>query len=270
MPRVAITVVAVSIAAGGALVPGLAGAQQPADLAFALSPATPATASTLGIVADGSAPGIQGRLLRSAAIDAQRGFKIDPAAVTGPCSPADIAASNCPETSRVGRGNATVTANGFFTIPVTIDAFLAAPPVAGDTAGLALTIAAVGKRATSVGRIVPMATGPIGYEVRFDGLDRVTPPAGVTLRLDRLELTLRASRVERRRVTVRKRVRYTDKKGHRRTKIVRKRVLRRINHAFITTPRTCTTGVWTARGTITFADDSTLVRELSAPCQAAP
>jgi hypothetical protein len=187
------------------------------------------------------------------------------------CTPAQATASACPEASRVGRGTAAVVANTVFgPLDVTgqIDVFLAAPPVPGDLAGVVVMVTALNEKHSSGGRITPLATGPFGYEVRFEGLDQsVQPPQGVTVSLKRLEVTLGASLVEKRRVTVRKRVRYRDTRGRRRTKIVRRRVVRKIRHSFIRNPRTCA-GSWTSHGTIGFADGSTIERDLSVACQA--
>jgi hypothetical protein len=269
LSRIAATVLTALIA-GVTLLPVSVRAQDPPDLSIALEPAAPSLPATLRVVADGSGAGIAGRLPRSVVLAIQRGFKLDPAAVAALCRPDQAAASACADDSRVGAGSAAVTANTAFgpmDVAAQIRAFLAPPPAPGDLAGMVITVSALGRRQSSIGRITPLAAGPFGYEVRFEALDQaVEPPEGVTITFKRLELALAASRVESRKVVRRKRVRYRDRRGRRRTKVVRRRVVRKISHAFITTPAACA-GSWTARGTVGFADGSSLERDLSVACR---
>ena len=176
-----------------------------------------------------------------------RGLRINPRAVARRCTDEQADAFNCPARSRIGSGSAEGRAE---TSPVTgidftatIDVFLAPRRQVGDIAGVVVQIREPqsGQRFTVKGRIIPIAAGPFGSELRFEGLDGGGElPPGVTVTLRRVQITAGAQRVVRRRVTVRR-------NG------MRRRVTRRFRYTLLRNPRTCTSP-WPYRLRVVYRD----------------
>jgi hypothetical protein len=171
----------------------------------------------------------------SAVLSIARGFRFDRRARKQRCSDEQAANFNCPEASRVGRGTADVTATG----PIfpggsqkyvaKIDVFLTHPQQRGDIAGFVVQVSesTTGVRGSGRARLVRHRSGPYGSQLRFDSIPASPSlPPGFSVRVDRIQVRLGASR----RIRVRRRV-------HGRTRRVRKRVY------LIRNPRTCS-GSW--------------------------
>ena len=183
---------------------------------------------------------------RSLHLQGTRGLRINPRAVARRCTDEQADAYNCPERSRIGRGTAEGRAEaGLIGTDFTadIDVFLAPRRQAGDIAGVVVQVREPqsGERFSVKGRIIPLADGPFGSELRFEGLDGGGQlPPGVTVTLRRVQLTAGARRVVRRRVTVRR--------GGK-----RRRVTRRFRYTLLRNPRTCTSP-WPYRLRVVYSD----------------
>lgn len=230
-------------------------AQTPADTKIDLAPNRAGAPSTLRVDVDGTATDSDSRTPKSLALDVQRGFKVDVRSRAGRCTDAQAKDLNCPADSRIGKGEAVVSATFLGTsqdYTATLGIFLARAKVAGDLAAVVVTISEpkTGTRRAVTGRLRRLASGPFGHQLAVEGLDSAQSqvPAGVTIKLKRLTLTAGASRrvVETRTV-----------KG--------KRVRRTVTRHLITNPPTCS-GTWRALTTSTFADGTKLERELRSAC----
>jgi hypothetical protein len=187
-------------------------------------------------------------------LSVQRGFRLDPRSRARRCSPQQAQNFNCPQASRIGGGEAIVTASGAL-IPsgsqdftASIDLFLAPPPQNRGLAGLVVAVEepTTGQRGTATGRVVRRASGPYGYELRFDDLSGgQSPPPGITIELKRLELRTGARR--------------TVSVGHGENR-------HRITYNLITNPLTCD-GSWNGHAALTFSDGSSIERDLAAACR---
>ena len=236
-----------------------ASAQAP-GVTVTLSPNTAGRSSTLVLSADGQADQVNGRIPRSAVISVQRGFRVDPRARAARCTSSQASSFSCPAASRIGTGQAIVTASGAFVpggsqdFTASIELFLGAAAQRGDVAGVVVVVRepTTGQRGTGTGRIVRLASGPYGYELRFDRIPAQTPPPGVTIRLKRLDLRAGARRT----VTVRRTVR---RGGRRRT------VRRRVTYSLITNPTSCD-GSWNGHAAVGFTDGSSLEGDVTSPC----
>jgi hypothetical protein len=202
--------------------------------------------------------------------DFQPGFGFDPDAVAERCSPGQASGGACPEASRIGSGQAVVTASGPFLAPggqdftATIDLFLAPPVQTGDLAGVVLQVSVpnMGRRSLT-GRILRLPPGPFGTELRFEGLDQAgQAPPGYSATLKQLDVTVGAHRSVTTTRKVRRRVRTRHGRRRTRTRTVRHTVA----HDLITNPATCD-GAWEGRLTVHYSDhDDT--QDLSTPCTA--
>lgn len=162
------------------------------------------------------------------------------------------------------------------TFTAALAAHLDKPEQAGDLGSIRVSFSEpqTGTKGSASGRIVPVADGPYGIELRFEGIDGggALPP-GTTVELQELTLRAGARSVERKRVTRRVRVKLKRPRRSRktgrliRTKVVRRRVVKRIPHDLITNPSTCG-GTFVALGTVRFTDDTDLSRELATRCSA--
>ena len=245
-----------------AVLAGAAVAQVPGD-PVRVNPSRAGAASHLIVdVRASEDPAAGGRSPQSAVLSAATGFKFDPRARPERCSAERAKAFDCPTASRIGTGTANATvSNGFFSQPVTIDvnAFLGPPPQSGDVAGVVLQFRerSTGQRGTTTGRVVK--TG--GLEVRFDDLSGAAqPPDGFTVRVDRIQLDVGASRTER--VTVCcKTVRRNGKKK----KVKYKKNVRR---DLIRNPRTCG-GSWPYQFRLRYSASDESVRDGTVACTAA-
>ena len=240
------------------LLPASIAALALAPAAVAQAPATKITfnpdqagkGSTLSVEVQGD-EAFAGRTPRTVSVLVQRGFKLEPKARSVSCSDPD----NCPAASRIGSGRAVIVAEGSiftggpqeFTAELTL--YLAKAQVKGDRAGLVITYREprTGASGRLVGRVIRLASGPYGYELRTEGLDSTAPSfPGVTARLRSLQFTAGARR------TVR------IKRKRRRA--------RKVTYHLITNPSTCD-GAWENRVRAEFPDGTTAERELTSPCQ---
>ena len=227
-----------------------------------LQPNLAGRASSLVVVVEGQTGQADGRVPTSAVLSVQRGFRVDPRSRAVRCSARQAQSFACPEASRIGTGQATVTARGLLVpggaqdFTASIALFLSPPDPITDVAGVvvAVTEPSTGRRGTATGRIVRRARGPYGYELRFDRFPTTpAPPPGITVELKRLDLRAGARRT----VTIIRTVR---------SGTTRRRVRRRVTYSLITNPSTCN-GSWTARAALSFQDGSSLASNLSTPCR---
>jgi hypothetical protein len=236
-----------------AAVASAATAQTP-GLTIRLDPNLIGRPSSLLVEAEGQSGQTDGRVPRSVVLSVQRGFVIDPRSRAARCSPRQARNFNCPRASRIGGGQAVVTASGAI-IPggsqdftASIDLFLAPPPRNHDVAGLVVAIEepTTGQRGTATGRIVRRGSGPYGYELRFEDLGAgQAPPPGITIELKRLDL----------------------RTGARRSVVVGRGDNRhRVTYSLITNPSACD-GTWNGHAVLSFSDGSSEERGLSAACR---
>jgi hypothetical protein len=235
---------------------------QDTTISGGLTPNTPGAGAAVHIDVSGLAPEIAGSLPESVALGLQRGFKLDVRSVATRCTGSDQASGTCPAASRIGSGHAVVSTSGFLNqdIPATIDVFLGDPVQAGDLASAVVVFGAVGATRVARTRLLVPATGPVGYELRFDGIAAAVPTIpGVRFGLRSLSLDLGAQR----KVTkiTHKRVRVT-RHGHRVT--VRRKVKKRVTYNLLTNPKTCTVA-WGVRLTVRVAG-ADRVRDIGVPC----
>lgn len=262
----------------GLLAPAGAAAA-PADIAISLSPNRAGAGTTLSATVRGGDE-LQGRQASGFVLSAQRGFRFDPGAVAGRCSAAQASDDACPSDAEIGSGRAVIVAKNLLllggrqTFTAALTAHLGKPEQAGDLGSIRVGFSEPQTqiKGTATGRIVPVASGPYGIQLRFEGIDGggALPP-GTTVELQELNLTAGARRIERKRVTRRVRVKLKHPRRSRktgkliRTKLVRRTRTKRIVHDLITNPSSCS-GSFVALGEVNFADGGTLMRELSAPC----
>ncbi|HWE11630.1 MAG TPA: hypothetical protein VG325_19945 [Solirubrobacteraceae bacterium] len=227
----------------------------PADtVSLTLSPSKAGRRSTVHVLAQGPFPGVSGGAT-SVVVDAARGFKADPRAVSVLCSAAQASARACPAASQIGHGTiathvTTSIGAGSGDYNITADSYLAPKQQAGDIAGvvlLASTQTATGPQYfDTTGRLLKPASGPYGVELRFDNFPAVQSPVpGVTLTatVNSIELFAGASR----KVT-------TGTGKHRRTK----------TYSLFTNPPTCRR-TWTGRFMAVFTT-GTVTRTLTTAC----
>jgi hypothetical protein len=199
--------------------------------------------------------GASGEGAQSLSLALPRGLRFDRRAVSDLCLPGQAAAANCPEGSSIGRGHTEVTFSGYLEpddsvdVISRIDAYLAPAAEPGDAAGMVLQLTElVSKQRTYFsGRIVPLDSGPYGYELRVDSLPTGQPPPPVTATFKRLRLFLQA----RRKVVKRKKVRG-------------RRVKKRVRYHLFRNPKSCG-GTWRYELRVRFASGQER-RPGSAPC----
>jgi hypothetical protein len=254
-----------SILATAALLAAPAAAQVPGD-AVRVDPDTAGEGSHLILDIRGSEdPKANGRAPTQAVIAATQGFKFDTRARSEKCSEAQAKAFDCPGNSKIGSGTANATAsNGVITQAVVADVsiFLGGPAQSGDAAGVWVIFRerSSGSHGYIFGRVVKLGTsGPFGLEVRFDelGTANQAAPQGFTVRVDRIQAEVGASRTEKvtvccktvRRNGVKKRVKY------------KKNVIRNL----ITNPRTCD-GSWEYQVRVRYSPTEESVRDGSMAC----
>jgi hypothetical protein len=245
-----------------------------ADVTVTLSPNVAGKPSTVTVDASGTDPDFNGRIPQSVILAIQRGFVFDRRAVAALCSAQQAQSLSCPESSRIGSGSATVTASGAL-VPggsqdytAQIDIFAAAPSTAGDLADIVIEVSTPGGKVGGKGRLVPIATGTFGYEVRFDNLPSPgqSLPPGVTVTLKRLQVTVGVHRTVTSTKIVKKRVKVKRRRRHgRRYRIVRRKVTIRRSYNLITNPSTCA-GTWAAQLRVRFSDGQELVRDRQTAC----
>jgi hypothetical protein len=227
-----------------------------------LTPNTPGAGSRVHVEVNGSAPELAGTLPESVALGVQRGFALDVRAVAVRCTGGALTSGTCPAASRIGTGQAVVRASGLLSrdIPATLDVFLADPVESADVASAVVVMSAVGVSRGVRTRLLAPATGPVGYELRLEGIASAVPAIpGVSFGLRSLSLDLGT----RRRVTktTYKHVRVTR---HGRRVTVRRKVRRRVTYDLLRNPTTCG-GAWVVRLTVRVAGvDSS--RDVGVPC----
>ena len=257
MRRITLTTTAALI-----LVLAAAARAQETTITGGLTPNTPAAGARVHVEVSAAAPELAGALPESVALGVQRGFAFDKRAVAVSCTGDAVTTGACPAASRIGTGQAVVRASGLLNqdIPATIDVFLADPVQSADVASAVVVIGAAGLSRAVRTRLLAPATGPIGYELRLEGIASAVPAVpGVTFGLRSLSLDLGA----RRRVTktTTKRVKVT-RDGRRVT--VRRKVKRRVTYNLLRNPKTCS-GAWGVRLTVRVAG-ADQVRDIRVPC----
>src|ERR1044071_3475939 len=93
-------------------------AAQDATMSTSLTPNAPGVGSKLHLEVSGAAPELAGAVPESLTLVVQRGFAVDGAAVAQRCDADHAAIGDCPESSRVGSGQALVHASGLLTADV--------------------------------------------------------------------------------------------------------------------------------------------------------
>jgi hypothetical protein len=238
---------------------------QDATITGGLTPNKAGAGSRVHIDVAGTAPELAGSLPESVALGVQRGFAFDARAVAVTCTGAALTTGACPAASRIGTGQAVVRASGLLNqdIPATLDVFLAARVQPADVASAVVLITGAGFSRAVRTRLSAPATGPVGYELRLDGVAAAVPAIpGVTFALRSLTLDVGASRKVTK--TTNKRVRVT-RNGRRVT--VRRKVKRRVTYNLLRNPKTCSGGVWAVRLTVRVAAVDR-VRDVGVPCTA--
>jgi hypothetical protein len=226
------------------------GAQSAEDVTVTLDPAAAGKPSRLTVVASGEATSSGQEQPQSLSLFIARGFKVDPRSRAKRCSEQQRLDLSCPAESRVATGTAQGSATFFgqtFPFSATIEAFLAPRAQPGDIAGVAVVVREQSSGRTGSGKARLLRTGdsgPFGIELRFDEFPAADVPAGVTVKLDRLELSVKASR----RVRVK---RPRRKPRYRRYHLIRN-------------PRECS-GSWPFQARVQFPS-SELVRDGSVAC----
>jgi hypothetical protein len=250
----------------GAVLAAPAAAQAPGD-PVKVDPATAGKASHLIVDIRGSEdPKANGRPPTQAVLAATQGFKFDPRARAARCSESQAKAFNCPSDSRIGSGTANATvSNGVITQPVVADVsiFLAPPGQSGDAAGVHVLVKerSSGSQGRIFGRVVKLgASGPFGIEVRFDDLGSASSaaPEGFTVKVDRLQANVGASRTEKVTVCCKTVVRNGVKKKVKYRKKVRRDLIRN--------PRTCD-GAWEYQVRLRYSASDESVRDGSVACE---
>ena len=236
-------------------------AQAQTTITGGLTPNTAGAGSTVHVEIGGAAAELAGQLPESIALGVQRGFGFDARAVAVRCSGAALTTGDCPAQSRIGSGQAVVHVSGFLNldVPATIDVFLADRVQPADVASAVVVIKGAGASGVVRTRLLALAGGPIGYELRLEGIAAAAPKVpGVTLALRSLTLDIGARRKTTKTTT--KRVRVT-RNGRRVT--VRRKVKRRVTYNLLRNPKTCT-GAWGVRLTLRVAGTDRL-RDVAIP-----
>jgi hypothetical protein len=209
-------------------------------------------------------PQANGRSPQSVVMAVTQGFKFDPRARSERCSDAQAKAFDCPGNSKIGSGTANITAsNGVFTQPLVADVqiFLAPPVKSGDAAGVVLYVKerSTGQQGTTTGRIVK-TSGSFGLEVRFEDLAGAQQaPEGFTVRIDRFQTDVGASRYEKVKVCCK-----TVKKNGKKKKV---KYLKKVRRDLIVNPKTCG-GSWAYQVRLRYSATEESVRDGAAPCSA--
>ena len=238
-----------------------ASAQDPAVSAV-LTPNTPGAGSSVHVAVGGTAPELAGALPESIVLGVQRGFALDVRAVAARCTGDAVTSGACPPASRIGTGQAIVHASGFLNqdIPATIDIFLADPVQPTDVASAVVLISGAGLSRAVRTRLVAPATGPIGYELRLEGIAASVPAVpGVSFALSSLSLDIGARRKVTKTTTKRVRVKRNGKRV-----TVRRKVRRRVTYDLLRNPKTCG-GAWGVRLTVRVAG-ADRVRNIAVAC----
>jgi hypothetical protein len=209
-------------------------------------------------------PQANGRSPQGSVLAVTSGFKFDTRARAERCSPERAKGFDCPGDSQIGTGTVNVTAsNGAFSQPLVADmkVFLAPPVQSGDAAGVVLYVKerSTGQQGTTTGRIVKTA-GQFGLEVRFDDLSGAAQaPDGFTLRVDRFQADVGASRYEKVKVCCK-----TIRKNGKKKKV---RYTKKVRRDLIVNPKTCA-GSWAYQVRLRYSPTEESVRDGSVACSA--
>lgn len=201
------------------------------------------TARDLPPEPDGAAP------VDVLALALQKGFVTDAKGAPARCNSADTSEMRCPETARIGSGQAVLEVSylgGRQDYTATLQLFV----VSSTRVALQIDEPQTGTRASVNGQLLP--NGRLGGpELRFEGLSKAVPepPPGFTARLKSFEMTVGRKRTVTRRV---------------RTRSGKRRKVRR-TYTVVRTPKTCA-GAWNATLVIARTDGSETAQALSAPC----
>lgn len=174
-------------------------------------------ASTLKLDASGSTAALKSDDTPSKVVLAlTRGLGFDSRAVARRCTDSQASQNACPSSSRGGRGTAdfhvtNATGMTVFTGRADIGVFLA-PRSRGDIGDVQVVVSAAGMTGSAHGKLVRVARGPFGSELRFAIPMTKGVPMGFKVTVDRLRLSTGARR------TISVRVR---RRGHR-TRTVRR------------------------------------------------
>ena len=248
--------------------PAGAHAQGAGNATVTLNPAQAGKPTRLSLTATGDAVSSGQQPPKSVSLLVNRGFRIDPRSRAARCSAAQARAFNCPPASRIAtgqaRGSATVPVFGAVQFSADIQAFLAPRAQPGDIAGVVILAreSRSGRQGAVNGRLLRVATGPFGTELRFENFDlanRQAPP-GSSARLDSFTLSVQARRRVRKVRIVKRRVR--TRRG---TRIRRRRKMRIRRYYLIRNPRVCA-GSWAYQVRATFPSAPEYVRDGSVPC----
>ena len=247
-----------------ALLLALAASAQAQDTTISggLTPNTAGAGSRVHVDVAGAAPELAGALPDSIVLGVQRGFALDVRAVATRCTGAAATSGQCPADSRIGTGQAVVHASGLVNrdFPAQLDVFLADPVQQGDVASAVVLVSGAGISRAVRTRLVAPASGPVGYELRLEGIAGAVPAIpGVTLSLSSLSLDIGARRKVTK--TTHKRVRVT-RNGRRVT--VRRKVRRRVTYDLLRNPKTCN-GTWAVQLTVRVAG-ADHVRDIGVAC----
>jgi hypothetical protein len=246
--RVATLSVPAAILAAIASLAGPASAAEP----LVLNPNEAGEGTRLEIDVD---PRSGGEEPQSLSLMLKRGFRLDTRSVSALCTVPQANSGSCPEGSSIGRGHTEVTLSGYLEpddsadVISRIDAYLAPAAQPGDSAGMVLQLTElISKQRTHLtGRIIPVASGLFGYELRVDSLPTGEPPPPVTATFKRLRLFIQA----RRKVVKTKKVRG-------------RKVKKRIRYHLFRNPRNCP-GSWSYEVRIRLASREER-RAGAAPC----
>lgn len=189
-----------------------------------------------------------------------RGLEIDHRARPRHCFDEAAANSDCREDSRIGQGTIEVTARGDLfgggerKYVADIEIFQTGRREPGDIIGIVVQFdePQTNYHHFVKGRIVPVASGPYGAEVRIEDLREVARPAALELTVDRVQFTVKAKRAI-------PRVRHVRRNG----RVVRRNWTER--RYFLRNPSTCN-GSWPFRVTLRSNGGGEHVTDYSAPC----
>jgi hypothetical protein len=227
--------------------PSLAQAQQ--QVTASVSPNVAGAQSSVAVdVSPGAQVSSSAATPQSVILDSPQGLLYDGRSRSTRCSTQQAQSFSCPDSSRVGSGQAQFTISGPFLPPqgqqltFLLAAFLAPPQQPGDVAGVVMQATQQGgsARRSIIGRLLHGGNPPYDLELRVD-VGNVQAPPGYTARFDRLQLTIGATH------TIKK-VRH-KRRHHRLIRIVRK-----IRYSLLTNPAVCTSAGWPYRLVVQYAD----------------
>jgi hypothetical protein len=179
-------------------------------------------------------PGAQ---LQAYNVDIARGFVFSPRAAAGRCSVRQARSATCPSNSRIGGGTGELSVEGQSLaraqLRIEIAFYVTRPQRRGDIVGLVLA-AREPKSGVSfalLGRLVRVARGPYGLELRFAHTASELPP-GFRVQLHHVRVEFGTQRTVRRR---------------------RGQKTRRVTYHLLTNPRSCHRHGWPLLLTVSYS-----------------